>query len=224
MMIKLLTPKERFDDFVKSYFAPFLKELGFRKKSMHFHRQVGDFLWVISIQKSRYNSEDDLSFNVRWGVCLDEYRLPNVVPPKVIPAEYGVLGGSLQNFKERCSWYNMKVSDENPKEQDLEHFGRVKEVVQNDLIPFFESLKSVKAIIALLEEKLAEGKVKADALTGGTCEETLALLYRLIGKKEEGIRYFDKIISEAKIEGYKKRVIEFRQEYIDAPDPEKILE
>src|SRR5690606_25302029 len=52
--------KNDFDEICKGTIIPFFKELGFKKKTLHFSRQINDITQCFNVQKSQWNSYHDI--------------------------------------------------------------------------------------------------------------------------------------------------------------------
>lgn len=69
-----MTAQEKFDEFVRDGFWPFLRAHGFTRTKATFHRPVGDNWEVISLQKSKWSDRDSVEFTVNLGVGLWRLR------------------------------------------------------------------------------------------------------------------------------------------------------
>lgn len=61
-----------FEQIMKDTISPYFKRIGFKKKTLHFARQINDIIQVFNVQKSQWNSyHDDLSFTFNVGFYND---------------------------------------------------------------------------------------------------------------------------------------------------------
>jgi len=61
------------DEIVKLSIHPFLKSIGFKKKGLEWNRDRGDFVDVITIQASKYNTLERQTFTVNLGVFVKSF-------------------------------------------------------------------------------------------------------------------------------------------------------
>jgi len=66
-----------FDDILKNVINPFFKEFGFRKNGNAFNRKLNELIQVVSIQKSKWNDPDEVSFTFNIGFFDSEEYLEN---------------------------------------------------------------------------------------------------------------------------------------------------
>lgn len=62
-----MTPKDHFNHLINSTVAPYLKEAGYRKTALNFHRTAGDMYYVINFQNDR-NSASQHNFFINVGI------------------------------------------------------------------------------------------------------------------------------------------------------------
>jgi predicted DNA-binding protein len=60
--------KVQFDEICKGTILPFFKELGFKRKTLHFAKQTNDITQCFNVQKSQWNSyHDNVMFTFNFG-------------------------------------------------------------------------------------------------------------------------------------------------------------
>lgn len=107
-----------FDNILKNIINPFFKEFGFKKNGNVFNRKLNTLVQVVSIQKSKWNNHDGVSFTFNVGFFDSEEYLEksNKEVPKIIRdfdcQIYFRLG---QIIKGNDYWYqlNEKIEKEN---------------------------------------------------------------------------------------------------------------
>lgn len=142
-----------FDEILKSLIFPFFKELGFRKNGNGFNKKTSELTQVVSIQKSRWNHQDNISFTFNIGFFVAEMYIEdwNKEIPKFI-REYDCqirfrLG---QVVKGNDYWYEL---NNNIEKVDLEI--EIYKHLQDYLKPIIEKnndLNSLKELILNDEE------------------------------------------------------------------------
>ncbi|MDX8355366.1 DUF4304 domain-containing protein [Cognatiyoonia sp. IB215182] len=74
---------KKFDDLVRTSFVNPLKQAGFKKRALNWTRQTEEFYSLINIQRSQWNSHEQLRFFVNVGLHpLDFDNPPNTKSPK----------------------------------------------------------------------------------------------------------------------------------------------
>lgn len=134
--------KEDFDKIFKEVIVPFSKELGFKRKVQNFSRQTNDIIQCFNIQKSKWNSIDNVSFTFNLGFFNQE--IINLSEDKEarleFPKEYDCfLRSRLGTFShKRDHWYELnRRTDVNITAN------QVKDDLQTILLPLFEKHKSL---------------------------------------------------------------------------------
>ncbi|SNZ21129.1 DUF4304 domain-containing protein [Cohaesibacter gelatinilyticus] len=59
------------DQIVSQYIAKNLKANGFKKKRLTWNKRIGEYVQVVNVQKSQWNTEEDISFTINWGISFD---------------------------------------------------------------------------------------------------------------------------------------------------------
>ena len=85
----------KIDNVIRDWISPLLKAEGFRKKGQRFWKIFDDHVWVIEIQRGRYNEGSNGEFTINLGVYFPEWvralseipRFNHWLPVKELPAE-----------------------------------------------------------------------------------------------------------------------------------------
>lgn len=73
--------KKQFDDILKVTIAPTLKQMGFKKKGLHFCKKVNDIFQCFNIQRNKWNSSNEkFSFTFNIGFYCE--KINNVLREK----------------------------------------------------------------------------------------------------------------------------------------------
>ncbi len=62
------------EHFIKEYISPFLRKKGFLKKGLTWNKTVGNVVYVINIQKSKFSKEDEIDFTLNIGIGMTPKR------------------------------------------------------------------------------------------------------------------------------------------------------
>lgn len=109
--------KKEFDDLVKEI-SPLFKERGFKKKSNYIYKSTTELIQIFNVQKSQWNSKEDISFTFNIGFFNPEiYKVTwdRLIPdfPKEYDCFINLRSGFITHKKD--NWYNLndKVSFDN---------------------------------------------------------------------------------------------------------------
>ncbi|MHB1910403.1 MAG: DUF4304 domain-containing protein [Nitrososphaerales archaeon] len=207
-----LTPQERFKDILKDSLNPIMKKYGFRKKGTKYIC-IGDKLtYLISINKSRYNSKESLYFQMRWEIEINEDQKKQGITCKGSP-----LHGELEDLTKDSNliWLQLKDTDLDPYLKDAEIKTEISKVLESIVIPFLFSFKSIKDIIRTLEDLARKEKKWPPTTKEGITYYDLASLYYYIGKPQKSLKILDTAIKECKIESFKRLLEGLKQQIIE---------
>lgn len=135
-MIEKTNAQTAFDEAVKAVYE-LLKPLGFKKKALNFHRQEADIVQFINIQKSVYNSGQNITFTLNLGVDGAGKKLTSI-------HDFAVREriGAVKNSGD--FWY--EFSDESPIFVRKQKHQAEKDLLIKDItdfvLPFFERFKT----------------------------------------------------------------------------------
>lgn len=137
-----------FNDLIKNVISPFLKEMGFRKNGNTFNLKTNELTQVVSVQKSKWNDHDKVSFTFNIGFFDEKMYLEksNSETPKFI-REYDCqvrfrLG---QIIKGHDYWYELNKTT-NKGNLEIEIFNHL----NNFLKPILKKNNDLNAIKDLL--------------------------------------------------------------------------
>ena len=145
--MKTLT-QTKFDTIVKEGFTSLLKPLSFKKKALNYYRWLVEVGHIINIQKSSYSNRDDIRFRINIGIFepkfwLGYYDFKHTGQVPDYPTEpVCIIRKTINKLRGRNDlWYEV---DENTYEQEL--IKRVREDIQQYILPFFKQYDSVEKI------------------------------------------------------------------------------
>lgn len=140
-----------FDDVIKDIHA-FLKPLGFKKKALNFYRLNNGFHQLIHIQKSAYNSKEEISFTME--ICVGVAQ-ENDSP---FPSKYDfAIRERIGRIKENQDlWYYLEGNYPHLYERK-QRFEQTRQAVLNDIekvaLPFFEQMNDADKLDKFYDEK-----------------------------------------------------------------------
>jgi hypothetical protein len=197
-MTKILLQK-RLDEIIKAIITPVLKELGFKKSSRNYYKELVHFGLCFNVQSSIYNDEKEIKFTFNTGIFIPELyeAFFNYDIPK-FPKEYECFNrkriGELMNTSDY--WYTIS---ENTNLENL--MGLIKNHIYSFVVPYFQSFNKDKDIIDLYNSR-ADFKVPYDfAILIG-----FMILY---GDKGEGEKLLREHYSNNVNSSYAKTIINY---------------
>lgn len=133
--------QSEFDQILKNIINPFFNENGFKKNGNTFNKKINDLVQVASIQKSKWNSQTNISFTINVGFLITEIYLEDLNHiPKFIREYDCHINFRLGNFiYGNDYWYEINT---NTKREKLEI------QIYNDL---HDSLKTIFLSIINME-------------------------------------------------------------------------
>ncbi len=173
---------ERVDKLSNQYLAPSLKANGFIKQRFKWKRERNGFIDTIQLLSSQWNSENNESFSINYGICIPDFSL--LIWGKELdkfPApEDGVFNSFLTGN------FNLE------KDADIEICGKeINEKITKELIPNLESYCDLSDLYMYLHKNEVLNKsYPLDIIY-------LALLANAIGKKDETKEIFNQLSSTA---------------------------
>jgi hypothetical protein len=141
-----------FDEICKETIIPFFKEFGFRRKSLHFSKQVNDITQCFNVQKSQWNSYNDtVTFTFNFGFYNSE--ISSIVADKEIKNEFPktydcFIQNRLGTFSHnRDHWYTLSKNIDAKKTAE-----QIKSDLEKHLKPMFERYISLERLKTLIEK------------------------------------------------------------------------
>lgn len=106
--------KVEFDNLIKEVIAPILKENGFKKKASNFYKPSHDLIQVVNVQKSKWNSKDNISFTFNIGffspvIFLEIWDRPIPDVPKNYDCFMHLRPGLITHKRDKWYELNKKV-------------------------------------------------------------------------------------------------------------------
>jgi hypothetical protein len=171
--------KNDFDEICKGTIIPFFKELGFKKKTLHFSRQINDITQCFNVQKSQWNSYHDIvDFTFNFGFYNAD--ISSIIADKEVINEFPktydcFILNRLGTFShKRDHWYTLSKNIEVKKTAD-----QIKNDLEMYLKPMFENYTSLNTLKQLLDK---EEKYISPTLS----PYYLIAFYMLTDQKEKG--------------------------------------
>ena len=171
--------KNDFDEICKMTIFPFFKEFGFKKKTLHFVRQINNITQCLNIQKSQWNSyHDNISFTFNFGFYNSD--ISSIIADKVVENEFpktydSFIQNRLGTFShKRDHWYTLS------KNIDVMITAKqIKNDLELYLKPMFENYTSLETLKQIIDK---DEKFISPTLS----PYYLIVFYMLTDQKEKG--------------------------------------
>ncbi|WP_437921921.1 DUF4304 domain-containing protein [Sphingobacterium sp. LRF_L2] len=149
--------KAQFDEICKGTILPFFKELGFKRKTLHFVKQTNEVTQCFNVQKSQWNSYHNVMFTFNFGFynadissILADKEIVNEFPKTYDCFIQNRLGIFSHN---RDHWYTLSKNIDVRKTAE-----QIKTDLEKYLKPMFDnyvSLDTLKQLIAKDEKYIS---------------------------------------------------------------------
>lgn len=189
--------ERQFKNIVDIWLKPYMKDHSFKFRSRIFIRDEGEVTWLLDIQRSRWNSQNEIDFCINYGFFVPNFwsifsKIPDPKNPKV-PDCY--LNRRLEGRSKNQWW---RVSGKDVAERD--RIGEeIVSLLKEQAIPFFIKFKSIKEIVLFLEENTLKESGLSPYRDENAKLEYMAVLYFIINEKKrckEIIEWLIKIQSQ----------------------------
>jgi hypothetical protein len=144
--------KKNFDEICRGTIIPFFKEFGFKRKTLHFTRQINDVTQCFNVQKSQWNSYDDsVTFTFNFGFYNAD--ISSIVAGKEIQNEFPktydcFIQNRLGTFSHnRDHWYTLSKNIDATKTAE-----QIKNDLEKYLKPLFENYTSLENLKQFLDK------------------------------------------------------------------------
>lgn len=140
-----MTVKEIFDILIKEKIHPVMKKHYFKKHNLSWNKHLDEFIYVLNIQKSKYNDTNNLSFTINLGVVVKSVYILcwDKMPPKFAKDTDCTLrvriGDLFKNKHDK--WWNI---DNNTNAYFLGD--ELNDIILSKCMPFFDDNSTINAI------------------------------------------------------------------------------
>lgn len=144
--------KKEFDEICKEAIIPFFKEIGFKRKTLHFTRQINDITQCFNVQKSKWNSyNDSVTFTFNFGFYNED--ISSFVAESEINNDFPKTSDCfIQNrlgffSHQRDHWYTITKNIDSTTTAE-----NIKSDLEKYLKPIFESYTSLETLKQFIEK------------------------------------------------------------------------
>ncbi len=190
----------RLNSILKMEVTSLLKDLGFRKKQLIYACPVDGLSWLIDIQKSQWNDQEEAHFTVNCGVyvpgVLSIYaNMSEPSTPKIEHCSFSVRIGMLIPEKKDL-WWRLAVNDFESTDSEIAQDLRSK--IENVILPFLGKFKSVMDVAAFLSSDLGDKYAQVAPVTTAQRLAYSAIIYSKVGNSTKAKKILNMAIESAK--------------------------
>ena len=145
---------QRIVGILKMGLTPLLRSRGFRKEGSVYLARHGEMAFLVDIQKSRWNDEDEAQFTINGGIYIpgivSAYSgRPDPEKPKIVDCCLSVSIGMLEKSR-LDKWWKVTSRDSPQEVVDEEIARELCDRVENLLLPFLEKFESPADVAGFL--------------------------------------------------------------------------
>lgn len=195
----------RLNTILKTGVTPLLKELGVKKGQLIYSCDFDGLSWLVDIQKSRWNDEEEAQFTVNCGIyvpgVLSVYaNMPEPAKPKIEHCSCSARIGMLTPEKKDI-WWKLTSGDSDSVDGSIAQDLRSK--IENVALPFVNKFKLPQAVANFLSSDLGDEYSQVAPATKAQRFAYSAIIHSKLGNGDAAKR----ILSTA-VEASKKSPIE----------------
>lgn len=205
--------KQRIDGILAAGLTPLLRSRGFRKRGTLYVADHGEVSWLVDVQNSRWNANDEAQFTVNGGVyvpgVVSGYSLrPKPAVPKMVDCCLSVRIGMLDESRVD-KWWKITPLDRPEEVVDEGIAIEVRRHVEFLLLPFLERFESAAAVAEFLERPTDRATGLVAPQSSPQRHAYASLIYSKLGNSAKARKEIEQAVREAEgtpIEGVIKRV------------------
>lgn len=171
---------------IKDTIAPLFKAKGFKKKGNNFAKTLSDFAYVVNIQNSKWNNNEELEFTFNTGIFTDKLfgTFYEIQTPQFPSEKFSVLRLRVSELKGiPDEWYKLEPTT------DLEKMKRkIQNDIENVILPHFGQFQTIEDVINEIRLKELQGWFENPHF--------LTILYEAYGFREEAQNRINNIYSK----------------------------
>lgn len=205
--------QHRLSQIIKRSCLPLLEKQSFHKQGLNFVRQLPELAWIIDIQKSRWNTKDQVEFTLNCGVFIPDVISLYGGRDKPVPcsAAASCVSARLGSLKPDAldKWWRLSIGDRLP-ETDEKTVADVGSEIEQVLLPFLFRFRNQRDVIDFLESGYSQFPFvwpRSDAIR----LSYLAALYHMSGEKDRSMAAIARAQTEAERCPLESHIRDFRE-------------
>ena len=192
---------QRVSAILRSGLTPLLRSHGFRKHGQVYVSERGDVLWIVDVQKSRWNDGTEAQFTINGGVyvpgVVSAYsRRPEPSIPKLVDCCLSVRIGMLDDSK-LDKWWKVTASDAPEDAVDEQISTEIRDRVGNHLLPFLQRFESSVEVAEFLEGPMNSATCSVSPRSLAQRHAYASLIYLRLGNTAKARSEIDEAVREA---------------------------
>lgn len=190
----------RLNTILKTEVTPLLKELYFKKRQLIYSCDFDGLSWLVNIQKSRWNDQEEAQFTVNCGVyisgVLSVYaNMSEPAKPKIEHCCCSARIGMLTPEKKDI-WWKLTSGDSDAVDGSVAQDLRSK--IENVVLPFLNKFKSPQAVANFLSSDLGDEYNQVAPATKAQRFAYSAIIHSKLGNGDEAKRRLSTAIEASK--------------------------
>lgn len=183
---------------VKNSITPLLKSYGFKKNGDTYIKNMKNIVWVIDIQKSRWNDENELQFTFNCGIYFSALAfIYSNTPNSSIPRIAGCCIHSRIEMLSKSKldkWWSLQ--QEISPGQNTVIIQEVEACIQSLVIPFLEKFNSINDILDFLKNERPVCYRSVYPQSKELCMIYIAIIYSLLGQQNKSFALLNEFIED----------------------------
>ena len=142
--------QKEFDSLIKEIVTPTFKQFGFKKKDKNFYRKTYDLTQIFNVQKSQWNSKDDIAFTFNIGflnrdIFLETWDRPIPNVPKEFDCFLSLRSGFITHNADK--WYKLNNTTSYDK-----LVTEIRRDIHKSAIDLFEKYQTLTSLNGLIKD------------------------------------------------------------------------
>ena len=191
----------RLNAILKKEVTPLLKALKFKKRRLNYSYDFDGLCWLVNIQKSQWNDQEESAFTVNCGVyipgILSVYanNISEPTSPSLMHCACSARIGMLMPEKIDI-WWTLTLGDSASVDEDIAQDIRIK--VENVALPFLNKFKSSQSVADFLLYESGDKYKQVDPMAKTIRLAYSAIIYSRLNRHDEAKRILDIAIEASK--------------------------
>ena len=194
------TLDNRLNAILKKEVTPLLRALKFKKRRLNYAYGFDELCWLVNIQKSQWNNQEQSRFTVNCGVYIPGIvsvyaNISEPTSPSIRHCACSVRIGMLMPEKIDI-WWTLTLGDSASVDEDIAQDIRSK--IENIALPFPHKFKSSQSVTDFLLSESSDKYKQVDPGAKTIRLEYSAIIYSKLNRHDEAKRIFDIAIEASK--------------------------
>ncbi|MBV9852549.1 MAG: DUF4304 domain-containing protein [Armatimonadetes bacterium] len=178
--------EERFKTVIHEALTSTLTPQGFRRRGRVYVRRLEDLAWMMDVQRSRYNTREEIQFTINCGVyvphVLSTYLgLPEPISPTSVDCCISARIGMLSEDR-LDKWWTLRDQAQAPEDEQAAL--DVRKRITRHVLPFLERFPSTREVAVYLERPRPRNEGRVSPHTEAMAFGCAGIVHLLRGERE----------------------------------------